>query len=78
MRVFLLIHHSGVVEFDVEILIYRMQSSLDGQVVLELNCDLKPEETGKVPPQQVNLVGSRRHDCQLIVTSLPTSVLKYE
>ena len=52
MRVFLLVDHSGVVEFDVEILIYRMQSSLDGQVVLELNCDLKPEETGKVPAQQ--------------------------
>ena len=41
MRVLLLIHHSRVVQFDVQILIHRVQGALNGQVVLELYCNLQ-------------------------------------
>ena len=41
MRVFLFINNSRVVQFDVQILIYGVQGSLNGQVVFELYCDLQ-------------------------------------
>jgi hypothetical protein len=40
VRVFYLVHHSDILELDVEVLVDTLERAFDRNIVLELDCDL--------------------------------------
>jgi hypothetical protein len=54
--VLLLVDHARVVQLDVEVLVYRVQGAGDGQVVFELDRDLRGARGGAAAGAQVGLI----------------------
>lgn len=54
MGVLVLIDDASVLELDVEVLINRVQSPSDGQIVLELNRDFSPNQILEVREEQLH------------------------
>lgn len=71
MRVFELFDHSDIVELDIQVLIHALQSTLDGDIILQFDRDLaidkRLEETSscQLPMTLLSLSGSNSRGTHL-------------